>query len=131
VTNIIIAVTTAGATLTANQCFAGLYNSSGTLLSATANQATNWQTAQLQTMALTSVQTNLAAGSYYIAVVSNGTTQPTLARGSGLTATMLNVGLTTGVGRFLQGPTGQTVLPSSITLGSQTLGPVSFWAALS
>ena len=40
-------------------------------------------------------------------------------------------GLTTANARFLTGPSSQTSLPSSITLGSQTPNTRAHWAALS
>lgn len=75
ITNVITHVAVAGATLTSGQCFAGLFNSSGTLLSATADQSTAWQSVGLKTMALTSAQ-SVAAGLYYVGIFGNGTTLP-------------------------------------------------------
>ncbi len=129
VTNVIVGLETAGATLTAGQNFVGLYNSSGTRLAVSADQSANWTTAGVKTIPLTAPQT-LAVGSYYVAILAVGTTPPTFAMGAG-GSTNINVGLTTGTARFLTGPTGQTSLPASITLGSQTQSTGGRWAALS
>lgn len=130
VTNVLAAVTTAGATLTSGQCFAGLYNSSGTLLSATADQSTAWTTTGLKTMALTTPQT-LAVGNYYVALLANGTTPPRFMTGNGASASSLNAGLATSAARFLTSGTTQTTLPASITLGSASTNSGARWAALS
>lgn len=130
VTNVLAGVTTAGATLTSGQCFAGLYNSSGTLLAATADQATTWTSAGLKTMALTVPQT-LAVGTYYVALLANGTTPPRFMTGNGSSASALNAGLATSAARFLTSGTVQTALPASITLGSASANSGARWAALS
>ncbi|WP_267716801.1 glycosyl hydrolase family 28-related protein [Streptomyces sp. CoH17] len=128
-TNILIGVETAGTGLVAGQCFVGLYSSSGTLLSASADQSTAWATGGLKTIPLSAPQT-LAVGSYYVAILANGTTAPQFAMGAGGT-TSVNAGLTTGTARFLTGPTAQTVLPASIAIGGQSPTTGARWAALS
>lgn len=130
VTNVLMSVTAAGATLTAGQNFAGLYNSSGTLLSATADQTTAWGTTGLKTMALSAPQT-LAVGNYYVAVVANGTTPPSFMRGADISSSGVNAGLTASTGRFVTGPTAQTTLPASITMGSNSTVQTARWVALS
>lgn len=129
VTNILMSVTAAGATLTAGQNFAGLYSSSGTLLSATADQSAVWNSTGLKTMALSAPQT-LAVGTYYVAFVSNGTTPPSFMRGADISASGVNAGLTVSTGRFLTGPTAQTSLPASITMGSNSTVQTARWVAL-
>lgn len=129
VSNVIVGVEVAGATLTAGQSLVGLYNSSGTRLAQSADQAANWTSTGLKTIALTAPQT-LAVGSYYVAILSVGTTPPQFAMGAG-GSTSVNAGLTTATSRFLTGPTAQTSLPASITLGSQTPTSGARWAALS
>ncbi|WPH59026.1 hypothetical protein SEA_LUCKYSOCKE_12 [Streptomyces phage LuckySocke] len=129
VSNIIVGIEAAGATLTAGQSLVGLYNSSGTRLAVSADQSANWTSTGLKTIALTTPQT-LAVGSYYVAILSVGTTPPQFAMGAG-GSTSVNAGLTTGTARFLAGPTAQTSLPASITLGSQTVQTGARWAALS
>lgn len=129
VSNVIVGIEAAGATLTAGQNLVGLYNSSGTRLAQSADQAANWTSTGLKTIALTAAQT-LAVGSYYVAILSVGTTPPQFAMGAG-GSTSVNAGLTTATSRFLTGPTAQTSLPASITLGSQTPTSGARWAALS
>lgn len=75
ITNVIIALGVAGSGLTSGQCFAGLFNSSGVLLSATASQHTNWLSPGLQVMALITPQA-VSPGLYYVGFFSNGSTQP-------------------------------------------------------
>jgi hypothetical protein len=125
----VVGIEAAGATLTAGQCFVGLYNSSGTRLAVSADQSANWTSTGLKTIALTAPQT-LAVGSYYVAILAVGTTPPQFAMGAG-GATTVSAGLATGAARFLTGPTSQTSLPASITLSSQTVTSGARWAALS
>jgi hypothetical protein len=127
--NVIVGIEAAGSGLTAGQCFVGLYNSSGTRLALSADQAANWTSTGLKTIALTAPQT-LAVGSYYVAILAVGSTPPQFAMGAG-GATTVSAGLATGASRFLTGPTTQTSLPSSITLSSQTVTSGARWAALS
>lgn len=127
VTNIITQVTTAGSTLTAGQCFAGIYQG-GTLLGTTADQATAWASTGVKTMALAGGPIAVAAGDVYIAFVFNGTTGPTLPRGNG--NALINAGLTAANSRYATADTGvTTTLPS--TLGTRTALSVSYWAGLS
>lgn len=131
VTNVLANVSGAGATLTAGQNLAGLYNSAGTLLSATADQSGSWTSTGLKTMALSAAQA-VQPGAYWVALLSVGTTPPTFARGSGLAGAggMFNAGLTAATYRFATGPAAQTSLPS-ITMGSNAQAAVSFWVAVS
>jgi hypothetical protein len=131
VTNVLVHVAVLGTGFTASQNFAGLYTSSGTLLSATADQAAAWGSTGLKTMALTSTQTNLAAGTYYVALVQNGSANLALARTGGLASesALINAGLTATTARFATGPTVTSL--GAITMSSNTLATVGFWAALS
>lgn len=132
VTNILATVTTAGATLTAGQNLAGLYDSLGNRLGVTANQATNWQSTGLKTMPLTAPVVN-PAGVYYAVLLTNGTTQPTFARGSALTAgpETINAGLSTTTYRYSISGLLQTSLPLSIVMGGRTADARAWWMALS
>lgn len=130
VSNILIGVITAGATLTAGQNFVGLYDSAGTRLAVSADQTTAWGTAGLKTAAIT--PQTLAVGSYYVAILSNGTTKPVFATGAGHGQdSITNAGLTTGTAAFLTSGAGLTTLPASITLGSGSQNSGARWAALS
>lgn len=130
ITNVALAITAVGAALVAGQNFAGLYDSTGTLLSATADQTANWGTVGFKEMALTAPQA-VAAGNYYVAVVSNAGTTPAFARGSALTSSIANAKLTATNGRFTTGPAGQTSLPASITMAARSLTGNALWAAVS
>jgi len=81
-------ITVAGAGLVANQCWAFLINSSGVLLGASVNQATIWASGGVGGSAgggtalvasSTGSLSNCPAGTYYGALVYNGTTSPTFA----------------------------------------------------
>jgi hypothetical protein len=130
VTNIIATVTATGSGLTSGQNFAGLYNSSGTLIATTADQTSSWGSATAaKTMALTGGPYTLAAGTYYGALLANGTTPPSFLTGHATSQSTLNIGLTTG--RYLTSGSGLTTLPSSVTLASGTLSNRGWWFALS
>ncbi|MEV5607022.1 hypothetical protein [Streptomyces sp. NPDC052225] len=131
--NIHLYLSTAGAGLTAGQCFAGIYNTAGTRIAVTADQATAWASSGAKTMALTA-PVEVYPGTYYVAVVCNGTTGITVSRGSG-NAGQVNMGLTAANARYTSGGTGwtaQTSLPASGTLANRTASSIiAFWAALS
>lgn len=131
VTNIVTWVNAAGSSLTSGQCFAGLYKASdSSQVAVTADQATSWATAPaLKTMALASGPFALTAGDYYVAFLFNGTTGPSLARVSGLSANFLNANLTSPNLRYASANTSQTSLPA--TLGTQTNQGFAWWVALS
>jgi hypothetical protein len=130
VSNITYYVAVAGTSLTAAQCFVGLYNSSGTRLALSADQATNLASTGSKTAALTAAQT-LAVGTYYVAFLANFSgTVPNLS-GSGGNSGVTNVGLTTATSRSLNTAAGNTSLPTSITLGSQSQNIAVRWAGLS
>lgn len=133
VTNILLGVVTQGTTLTAGQNFAGLYDSTGTLLGSTADQATGWSSggAGLRTMAISGGPLALSAGAHYVAFLANGSTPPTFLRANSQSSSMINVGLASGTGRFLSSGTGQTALPASVTLTSASTSNLAWWAALS
>ncbi|MFF1709327.1 hypothetical protein [Streptomyces sp. NPDC058268] len=129
VSNILVGVVTAGATLTAGQNLVGLYNSSGTLLATSADQSTAWTTVGLKTAAI--APQTLAVGNYYVGILSNGTTRPVFATGAGHGQDgVTNAGLTTATAAFLTSGAAQTAMPASITLGSASQNSGSRWAAL-
>lgn len=124
-------VTAAGVTPTAGQNFVGIYNSAGTRL-ATTNVDADITSTGLKTTTITG-QSLLAGGFYWVAMVFNAATAPTVARMTGLTglATAVNLGLTAGIYRFATNGVGQTSLPASITPGSNTAtGFAGPWAAV-
>ncbi|TXS16344.1 hypothetical protein EAO70_12970 [Streptomyces sp. adm13(2018)] len=131
ITNIVAAISTAGSGLTASQNWAGLYSSAGTLLSQTADQTTAWASTGVKVMPLAAPQV-VAAGTYYVAFVSNGTTPPQMPRGSslGIGADLLNLGLTAATARYATAGT-VTALPASVTMASRTTAGRAWWVAVS
>jgi hypothetical protein len=138
IANIVAAVSTAGATLTNNQCLAGIYKADGTLIANTASQHTNWQTANIYTMALTSVKSGQSltrpGGTWvYVALLANGTTAPRFAVVADLNnASTVNFGLTgdatTGWRSAFKTSGAQTTLP--LTLGATTRWTGPLWVGL-
>lgn len=119
VSSIMIGVQAPGVTLTAGQCFAGLYDSTGVRVGITADQAASWVVAGPKVMNLTAPAL-LQPGMYYVALVFNGTTGPTLTRGITDANGVMNTGLTAANFRISIGATAQTTLPANITMGSRT-----------
>lgn len=133
ITNVLYQINTIGSTLTSGQSFVGIYDSGGTLRGTSASQSTAWAaTTGLYTTPLTASY-SAAAGTYFIAFMCQGTTGPALARLNGLAgaSSTINAGLSAANYRFAINGTGNTSLPASITLSSNTQEGVSYWAALS
>lgn len=127
ITAIGLVVTTAGATLTTNQNFVGLYNSAGTLLATSADQTTAWGTIGYKSAAISQAVT---PGYYYVGIVSNGTTPASFLRGNSQSSSALNFNLASGSGRFLSVAGPNTSLPASVTFGSAATDNNARWAAL-
>lgn len=131
VTNVVLYVITAGVTLTAGQSFAGVYNSSGTLVATTASQSASWNSIGRKSMSLTGGPFTLTPGYYWVAFFSNGTTPPAFAKNNNsLDATLYNGTTTAARNRFATNGTATTALAASITPSSNTPLNVPFWAAL-
>ncbi len=120
--------TTAGSGLA--NCYAGLYNQSGSLLSATADQSAVWNSIGYKGMALGAPQ-SLATGVYYVAFLANGTTPPASMRTGSPYGVAMNANLDATTYRWTTGPTGQTTLPSSIDMSARASTALSFWTSLS
>lgn len=133
ITNIVLYVGSAGATLTAGACWAGIYDSSGNRLGQTADQATAWTTTGTKTMAIAAGPLTLAEGNYWVAIVATGTTLPQFPRGSNVGGPIINVGLSAANTRFgTYGTAGTyTTLPATITPASISNNTAAWWAALS
>jgi hypothetical protein len=119
-------VQVAGASLTAGQNHAGLYDAAGVRLS-TGSADTAFAATGFKRVTLAASQA-VSAGRFYVVFVANGTTPPALARGYG-SANSANAGLTGATARFATNGTGQTSLPASITLAGNTFAP-PIWACL-
>ena len=130
ITNIVCVVGTAGATLTANQCYAALYNDSKAFVDKTANQATAWTSTGLKTMALGGgAYSNTTARYMYVVFWANGTTRPAFIRAPGGNAA-INGALSAANARWASANTGITTTEPA-TLGTFTATAVPYWAALS
>lgn len=132
ISNIAIGVATAGSGLTVGQNFAGIYDSTGTLLGTTADQTAAWQVAQFLDMPLTA-PVNITTNTYvYVALLCRGTTGPTLIRGSNLAigAGLVNWNTTTTTARYATLATAATSLPASVTLSTRTQGAIAWWAGI-
>lgn len=128
-TNIVIGVTVAGGTLTAGQNLCGIYNASGTLIATSVDQTTAWGTSGGKACALTA-PVALPAGTYYVAVLSVGTTPITMAESPGFSVAYNNV-LTAAMLRHATNGTGLTALPASRTLSSNVSSTRSSWVGIS
>ncbi len=131
ITNIVLFVGTAGATLTAGSCWAGIYDSTGARLGQTADQASAWTSTGTKTMAITGGPISLAEGYYWVAFVATGTTIPAFLRASGVGGAAINAGLAAASTRFGTYGTSQTTLPSTLTPASIGQSNNAWWAALS
>lgn len=127
VTSLAVIVPVLGSTLTAGQNGIALYSDTGTLLGQTADTSTSWSTAPAGARIhplLTPL--NLSPGYYYVALMSNGSTPATFARGAGQTASGMSIN---GSLRFLN-TAGNTSFPASFTPGSANLELVTRWAGM-
>lgn len=122
-------VSTVGVTAVAGQNHVGLYSLAGTRLATTGVDADVTSTG-LKTTTIAS-QALATGGDYWVALVFNAATAPTLARSNGLTGAggLINVGLSPAAYRFATAGTGQTALPASITPGSNAQG-LALWAGI-
>lgn len=125
VTNVILNIFAAGATLTSGQNFAGLYQN-GARLALTADQTTLWTSTGLKTIALTTPQA-VVPGAVYVAFYSQGTTRPSFA------STVENAGGGNVVctARYAFDSTNNPVTTTTpSTLGTLSAG-IEYWAAIS
>jgi hypothetical protein len=134
VNNVIFHVNTVAASLTANQNFAGIYSSAGTLLGSSAAGSLDSKVTStgVITQAL-SGPVSLGPGFYWVSLLFNGTTPPVVAVAAN-SALNANTGLTAAAYRFAANGTG-TTLPASITPSSNTQtsasGAIPFWVGVS
>ncbi|MGZ4619638.1 MAG: hypothetical protein ACXV3F_13190, partial [Frankiaceae bacterium] len=129
IANILLSVGCAGSGLTPGQNLAALIDSNGNQRGTTADQAAAWASTGVQTMALTCPY-NAAPGWYYVAILSAGTTPPSLQNCNANPG--INAGLATTALRMAINGTSQTSIPASFTLSSNsTCGARLWWAAIS
>lgn len=118
VTNIVLNIAVASNVGTSGQNFVGFYNPAGTRLGVSADTTTAFNTTGDKVIALTAPLTNQAAGTYYVAVVTNASTNgPAF---SSPNNTNPNTGIGSAPFRAFNTLAGQTSLPASITMTSGT-----------
>lgn len=130
VTGIGYGVQTAGATLTSGQNLIGLYDSSGNRVALTADQSTNWTSTGYKSTNLTATYSVTTAGYYYVAFLAVGTTPPAFHQQANASQTFYNANTSAGTFNHCSDGTGQTSLPTSITLGSTASTGVNTWVAI-
>ncbi len=130
ITNLHLYVTTAGATLTAGQNFAAIYDSNKNLLGTTADQSAVWNSTGLKTMAISGGPVTVPAGIFYIAFFANATTRPAFLRTTSTLTVILNGILSTANAAFASANTGRTTsMPA--TLGAFTAVGAGYWTGVS
>lgn len=130
VTGVAVAIGTVGSGLTAGQCFAGLYNSSGTRLGVSADISAS---GALTTQGLSRINLTAPvvcpAGDYNVAILANGTTPPHLAAAQALgVSSFVNGAIFVGIAFVATGPAAQTSLPASIDMSARTASGTPTWA---
>jgi hypothetical protein len=133
VKNVVVSMQTAGATLTAGQNLAGLYNSAGTQIgSTTADQSSNWTGALgIKTMQVSSGGVTASPPFVIVALLVNGTTAPAFARGYSSNAVNGNL-QASDVFKWSNSPAGGiTTLPGSIPITTYVANAQAVWAGLS
>lgn len=126
-----IYIASGGATM--NNCYVGLCDNTGALLSVSADQSANWTGTGTKTITLSTGNLNLAAGTYYIALLcGNGSsTPPSLQRGSG-TGGVNNMICTAAAGwRFGELAGTATAIPSAPDRTTWSASALSFVGILS
>lgn len=118
----------AGVTLTAGQCFLGLYNLAGTRLAVSASIEASFLATGVKQIALTVPYAASLGDDLLVAALFNGTTPPGLSASTTFSG-VVNANLSTANARVADGPTAQTSLPASITMGTRTASAVGVWAA--
>lgn len=128
ITNVLLAVTTAGGTLTAAQNLVGLYDSAGNRIAVSVDQSAAWASTGSKTCALTA-PVAVAAGTYFVGVLSVGTT-PITAATSPAFRSAYEAGVSGATLRHGANATGQTAMPATVTLASNGTTADSMWVGL-
>lgn len=131
VTNVGFSVTNAGSGL--SNCYAALFDFTGTRQAITGDLSTNFQSTGYKTIAFTGTYA-APAGNYWVALLNGaGSTLPQLAASysTTLSAGTVNAGVTAATARWATTGTGLTAIPSSITPASNTTSNQAFLATLS
>jgi hypothetical protein len=128
-TSIAVGVQAVGSSLTAGQCFAALFYSSGILLAQSVDQTTNWGGTGQKNATLDGGPYFLHAGEYYVGLWYNGTTGPTLHRASNIVGSSINNGRAAPNFIVATANTGLTTAAPT-TIGTQTSALAHWWVAL-
>jgi hypothetical protein len=131
VTSILLEVVGAGSGLTSGQNAVGLYSAAGVLIGKSADQSPAWGSIGLKTAALSGGPYYVSQGWVYVVILANGATLPGFGRATVQGSSAVNAGLTVSTARYAVNSSGQTALPSSVTMSGSTLNSVAYWAALS
>ncbi len=120
----------AGATLTAGQCLAGLYDAAGTRVAVSGDQSGAWASgAVVNKDAAFTGPYSAAAGLYWAAMMFNGTSGPVWCKGA--PGGMANAGWSGGAPYpAMSSSSGQTSLPASITYSTLGFSGSAFWASI-
>jgi hypothetical protein len=130
VNNINVNVDTPAASgFTASASFAALYDMAGNLLSQTSDLAILLGSTGAKALPLNSGVAVTAGTFYYVWMVVNATTPPSLNRGANIG--VINQGTSPGTYRFCNLGSGISAAPATITLASSTAMSISYWAAIS
>lgn len=131
VTNIIAGVS-GGGTLTSGQCFAGLYDYTGAKLGATADQSAVWNSPGFYTMPISGGPVYASGAGYaYIGLLWNGSLAPQFYKAVNTTSSVFNAALSAAALRCANNGSGNTALPSTLTLSGNTAASELTWGALS
>jgi len=129
ITSLACHINVAPTTPTAGQNFMGLYDSAGTRVAVTADCTTAFSTIGDKMIPLTGTYA-AAAGLYWVAILANAATPPAFSACAALSATAANFNQSIANASYTNGPTSQTSLPASITMGSRTLSLNATWAGV-
>jgi hypothetical protein len=120
---------TAGVTATAGQNWLGLYDFTGTLVASVGTDA-SVTAASTPVSGILAAPYNAAVGRYWVAVLANAATAPTLLRTNGATQGTNNAALSAAGYRFAINGTVRTTLAATITPSANAVGP-SLWVGTS
>lgn len=126
--NAVLVVSTAGSTLTSGQNLVGLYDSSGARLAQSADQAANWTSTGVKSIPFTSSAV-VNPGTYYVAILSNGTTPISIPRETSLASNVINLVLPVANARVAS-LAGQTSMPANITMALRSFDMNSYWVGV-
>jgi hypothetical protein len=118
-----------GVTPTSGQNWAGIFNSSGTLVASVGVDAKVTSSNTPVSVTLGTSYTPTQPGFVWVALLFNAATPPTLLRTNGANLSTNNAGLAASAYRFATNGTGLTALPGSVTPSSNAAGP-AIWVGV-